>query len=258
MRRMVTTALSLLALDGVALAADLPPPPQLPPVQAQPVWTGFYAGLNVGGAFGSSRNAFSIAGFGLPTFNTSLDGRRSGAARPVTTGRRVPGSSGSKPTSREAGSAAPAPRPASRLSAGRWRRATSRAVLVRNAAAAGRLCARELALLRHGRRRSRRGRRGRDRDGRLTCRCRQSQPDANRLDARRRRRGRACARLERQSRISLCRSGQPHDDVSLVPADLEYVAPQCQCGHRRRELPLLIDRSLPPNPDLERTARLLC
>ena len=73
MRRMVTTALLLLALNGAALAADLPPPPQLP-VQAQPVWTGFYAGLNVGGAFGSSRNAFSIAGFGLPTFNTSLEG----------------------------------------------------------------------------------------------------------------------------------------------------------------------------------------
>ena len=30
--------------------------------------------LNVGGALGSSRNAFTIAGFGLPSFNTSLDG----------------------------------------------------------------------------------------------------------------------------------------------------------------------------------------
>jgi len=70
MRRTFTTALSLLALNGAALAADLPPAPQLPPLEALPVWTGFYAGLNVGGAFGSSRNAFSIAGFGLPSFDT--------------------------------------------------------------------------------------------------------------------------------------------------------------------------------------------
>jgi outer membrane immunogenic protein len=74
MRRLFTIALSLLAFGGAARAADLPPAPQLPPLEAQPLWTGFYAGLNVGGAFGSSRNAFSIAGFGLPTFNTPLQG----------------------------------------------------------------------------------------------------------------------------------------------------------------------------------------
>ena len=74
MRRLFTTALSLLALGGAARAADLPPAPQLPPLQAQPVWTGFYAGLNVGGGFGSSHNAFNIAGFGLPAFDTSLAG----------------------------------------------------------------------------------------------------------------------------------------------------------------------------------------
>jgi opacity protein-like surface antigen len=74
MRRMFTTALSLLALEGAAHAADLPPAPQLPPDEAQPAWSGFYAGLNVGGAFGSSRDAFNIAGFGLPSFNTSLAG----------------------------------------------------------------------------------------------------------------------------------------------------------------------------------------
>jgi outer membrane immunogenic protein len=74
MRRLFTTALSLLAFEAAAYAADLPPAPQLPPLEAQPVWTGFYAGLNVGGAFGSSRNAFSIAGFGLPTFSTPLQG----------------------------------------------------------------------------------------------------------------------------------------------------------------------------------------
>src|ERR1700722_6681963 len=74
MRRLFTIALSLLAFGGAARGADLPPAPQLPPLEAQPLWTGFYAGLNVGGAFGSSRNAFSIAGFGLPTFNTPLQG----------------------------------------------------------------------------------------------------------------------------------------------------------------------------------------
>ena len=74
MRRMVTTALSLLAFGGAAFAADLPPAPQLPPLEAAPVWTGFYGGLNIGGGFGSSRNAFSVAGFGLPPFNTSLAG----------------------------------------------------------------------------------------------------------------------------------------------------------------------------------------
>ena len=74
MRRLFTIALSLLALGGAARAADLPPAPQLPPMEAEPLWTGFYAGLNVGGAFGSSRNAFTIAGFGLPSFNTSPAG----------------------------------------------------------------------------------------------------------------------------------------------------------------------------------------
>src|ERR1700722_3111725 len=74
MRRLFTIALSLLAFGGAARGADLPPAPQLPPDEAAPTWTGFYAGLNVGGAFSSSRNAFSIAGFGLPSFNTSLTG----------------------------------------------------------------------------------------------------------------------------------------------------------------------------------------
>jgi opacity protein-like surface antigen len=74
MRRMVTTALSLLALEGVVRAADLPPAPQLPPLETAPVWTGFYAGLNIGGGFGSSRDSFSIAGFGLPSFDTPLAG----------------------------------------------------------------------------------------------------------------------------------------------------------------------------------------
>lgn len=74
MRCIWIAMLSLLALGSAARAADLPPAPELPPLTAEPGWTGFYAGLNVGGALGSSRNAFTIAGVGLPTFNTSPDG----------------------------------------------------------------------------------------------------------------------------------------------------------------------------------------
>jgi len=70
--------LSLLALNVAARGADMPSP-QPAPVQAPPVWTGFYAGLNVGGGFGASRNAFSIAGFQLPSFDTSLEGAIGGA-----------------------------------------------------------------------------------------------------------------------------------------------------------------------------------
>jgi outer membrane immunogenic protein len=78
MRRIFTTVLSLLALDGAVHAADMPSP-QPAPAQTLPGWTGFYAGLNVGGAFGASRNAFSIARFQLPSFDTSLEGAVGGA-----------------------------------------------------------------------------------------------------------------------------------------------------------------------------------
>ena len=74
MRRLFVIVLSLLALEGAARAADLPPAPELPPLEAQPTWSGFYAGLNVGGGFGSSHNAFNIAGLGLPAFDTKLAG----------------------------------------------------------------------------------------------------------------------------------------------------------------------------------------
>jgi hypothetical protein len=67
MRRIIPMAAWLLALNGAALAADLPVPPQLPSVETPPAWTGFYGGLNVGGALGSSHNAFNIAGFEPPS-----------------------------------------------------------------------------------------------------------------------------------------------------------------------------------------------
>ncbi len=78
MRRIVTTVLSLLAPTAAALAADLQWP-QPAPIQAPPNWTGFYAGLNAGAAFGASRTAFSIAGFEPPSFDTSLSGAIGGA-----------------------------------------------------------------------------------------------------------------------------------------------------------------------------------
>ncbi len=78
MRRIITIALSLLALNGAALAADIPSP-QPAPLQALPGWTGFYAGLNAGAAFGDSRTTFSIAGFQPPSFDTPLRGAIGGA-----------------------------------------------------------------------------------------------------------------------------------------------------------------------------------
>jgi outer membrane immunogenic protein len=58
MKRLFATGVALLALGGVAAAADLypapyynAPPPAYPPLY---IWTGFYLGLNGGGAFGSS------------------------------------------------------------------------------------------------------------------------------------------------------------------------------------------------------------
>jgi outer membrane immunogenic protein len=74
MHRIITTALSLLALNGAVLAADLPSPPPPVPLPPPPSWTGFYAGLNAGAAFGNSRNTFNIAGFELPSFDIPLRG----------------------------------------------------------------------------------------------------------------------------------------------------------------------------------------
>ena len=167
MRRLFVIVLSLLALEGAARAADLPPAPELPPLEAQPTWTGFYAGLNVGGGFGSSHNAFNIAGFGLPAFDTKLAGVVGGgeAGYNWQTGPWVLGLEASFDGSGLSGGrtapcpAASLPRVGGELHA--------KAFLVRDAAAEGRLRVRQLALLRHRRRRRWRGRHERDRGGRL-------------------------------------------------------------------------------------------
>ncbi|MGJ0509627.1 MAG: outer membrane protein [Methylocystis sp.] len=68
----ITVSVAMLALSaGVALAADLPsrkaapilPPPPPPP----PMWTGFYAGLNLGGGWSSSTiNSSGMTGYVSP------------------------------------------------------------------------------------------------------------------------------------------------------------------------------------------------
>ncbi|MFI5015785.1 MAG: outer membrane protein [Hyphomicrobiales bacterium] len=78
MRRIFTSALSLLLIGGAAFAADMPLP-QPAPLPAVPSWTGFHLGLNAGGAIGSSRSEFNLAGFQPPSFNTSLRGAIGGA-----------------------------------------------------------------------------------------------------------------------------------------------------------------------------------
>ena len=64
MRRIVTTALSLLAINIPAVAADLPSS-QPPPLRAALSWTRPYVGLNSGAAFGNGHDEFNIAGFRL-------------------------------------------------------------------------------------------------------------------------------------------------------------------------------------------------
>ncbi len=55
MKKILLSAISLAVLTGSALAADLPSrkAPVLPPPPPPPMWTGFYAGLNIGGGWGA-------------------------------------------------------------------------------------------------------------------------------------------------------------------------------------------------------------
>jgi outer membrane immunogenic protein len=71
MKRLSVALIGLAALTGAAAAADMsrpPPAPYYPPAQVAAVynWTGFYFGINGGGAFGSSTwdrtGSFDISG----------------------------------------------------------------------------------------------------------------------------------------------------------------------------------------------------
>jgi outer membrane immunogenic protein len=60
MKRVIIASVAMLALGGAAAAADLPPAPGPAPYYKAPVyapaynWSGFYIGINGGGAWGSS------------------------------------------------------------------------------------------------------------------------------------------------------------------------------------------------------------
>ena len=68
MKKFLLAAAALAALTGSALAADLPSrkaAPVLPPPPPPPMWTGFYAGLNIGGGWDAGNgnsNAWNLYG----------------------------------------------------------------------------------------------------------------------------------------------------------------------------------------------------
>jgi len=63
MKKILASILSFLALAVPALAADLPSIKSAPVAVSAPIWTGFYAGLNIGYGFGTSN---SITTSGVP------------------------------------------------------------------------------------------------------------------------------------------------------------------------------------------------
>src|SRR5713101_2185951 len=82
MRTLALAAISLCAICGTALSADLsrPPPMYNAPVEPYISWSGFYLGLNAGGGIGNGRSDFSIAGGpAFATGNNSLPGAIGGA-----------------------------------------------------------------------------------------------------------------------------------------------------------------------------------
>jgi outer membrane immunogenic protein len=64
LRRILLASAGIAALTGAAAAADLtahPPPPAYIPPPPPPLWTGFYAGLSVGGAWGANNTVDTLA-----------------------------------------------------------------------------------------------------------------------------------------------------------------------------------------------------
>ena len=67
MKKILLSAVSLAVLSSAALAADLPSrkAPVAPPPPPPPMWTGFYAGLNLGGGWGAGNgnsSAYNLDG----------------------------------------------------------------------------------------------------------------------------------------------------------------------------------------------------
>ena len=75
MRSFALAATSLLALCGVATAADLSRPPMYPSPEPPPMWSGFYVGVNVAGGIGHGTSDFGVAGGpAFATVNNNLSG----------------------------------------------------------------------------------------------------------------------------------------------------------------------------------------
>ena len=56
MKKVILSSVAFVAMAGGAIAADLPSIKLAPVVPSSPMWTGFYAGLNAGGAWNNSNN----------------------------------------------------------------------------------------------------------------------------------------------------------------------------------------------------------
>jgi outer membrane immunogenic protein len=79
MVKVALVATSLLLICGNALAADLSRPlPMLPAVPALAGWSGFYLGLNAGGALANGRSDFSTGGIVFASATNSLSGALGG------------------------------------------------------------------------------------------------------------------------------------------------------------------------------------
>ena len=92
MKKILLSAVSLAILSGSALAADLPSrkAPVAPPPPPPPMWTGFYAGLNLGGGWGAGNgnsNAYNLDGLnGGVTNNLGAGGNSGGVIGGVQIG----------------------------------------------------------------------------------------------------------------------------------------------------------------------------
>jgi outer membrane immunogenic protein len=73
MRRIVLAASALLVIAAPASAADLSLRPSVAPPPL-PTWTGFYVGLNAGGAIGNAESDFSVGGTTFASVNNPLTG----------------------------------------------------------------------------------------------------------------------------------------------------------------------------------------
>ena len=83
MKKILLSAVSLAILSGSALAADLPSrkAPVAPPPPPPPMWTGFYAGLNLGGGWGAGNgnsSAYNLDGLNGGITNNLGAGGNSG------------------------------------------------------------------------------------------------------------------------------------------------------------------------------------